>query len=70
VLKVISRSAFDLLAVLDTLTASATKLCGGDRAAIFQRRGDLYHFVSNYGFSYEMEAFARANPLLVGSSGA
>ena len=69
VLKVISRSAFDLQTVLDTLTASATKLCDGDRAAIFQRRGDLYHFVSNYGFSDEMEAFARANPLPVGSSG-
>ena len=69
VLKVISRSAFDLQAVLDTLTASATKLCDGDRAAIFQRRGDLYHFVSNCGFSDEMEAFARANPLPVGSSG-
>ncbi|MGO9419744.1 GAF domain-containing protein [Roseiarcus sp.] len=69
VLKVISRSAFDLQAVLDTLTASATKLCDGDRAAIFQRRGDLYHFVSNYGFSDEMEAFARANPLPSGSSG-
>ena len=69
VLKVISRSAFDLQVVLDTLTASATKLCDGDRAAIFQRRGDLYHFVSNYGFSDEMEAFARANPLPSGSTG-
>ena len=69
VLKVISRSAFDLQVVLDTLTASATKLCDGDKAAIFQRRGDLYHFVSNFGFSDEMETFARANPLPVGSSG-
>ena len=69
VLKVISRSAFDLQVVLDTLTASATKLCDGDRAAIFQRRGDHYHFVSNYGFSEEMESFARANPLPTGSSG-
>jgi len=69
VLKVISRSAFDLQAVLDTLTASATKLCDGDRAAIFQRRGDLYHFVSNYGFSEEMESFARAHPLPSGSTG-
>ncbi len=69
VLKVISRSAFDLQIVLDTLTSSATKLCDGDRAAIFQRHGDHYHFVSNYGFSAEMEAFARSNPLPSGSSG-
>ena len=66
VLKVISRSAFDLQAVLDTLVASAAKLCGADQAGVFTRRGDLYHWAANYGFSPEMLDYARAHPFAPG----
>jgi signal transduction histidine kinase len=62
VLKVISRSAFDLDSVLATLVASAAKLCEAEKGVIFLREDNSYRLVSNHGFSPEFEAFARANP--------
>ncbi|HSQ20779.1 MAG TPA: GAF domain-containing protein, partial [Blastocatellia bacterium] len=63
VLKAISRSAFDLDSVLSTLVGSAAKLCEAERGLIFLLKGNLYHTSANFGFSPELEAFARANPL-------
>jgi GAF domain-containing protein len=63
VLKVISRSAFDLDAVLATLVESAATLCEAERGLIFLRQDNHCHVVANYGFSPELEAFAKANPL-------
>jgi GAF domain-containing protein/anti-sigma regulatory factor (Ser/Thr protein kinase) len=65
VLKVISRSAFDLDSVLATLVASAAKLCEAEKGVIFLREDDNYRLVSNHGFSPEFEAFAKANPFPV-----
>ena len=53
ILQVISQSAFDLQAVLETLVSSAVRLCDADTGIIRRRKGDLYPVAATFGFTDE-----------------
>ncbi len=56
VLKAISRSTFDLRAVLETLLESAVRLCDADHAWMFQREGDQLTWLTSFGHAPDVHA--------------
>jgi two-component system, NtrC family, sensor kinase len=66
VLKVISRSAFDLQTVLDTLVQSAARLCEAHSASIHRPRDNAYPCIASHGYSREFQQYLREHPIVAG----
>src|SRR5262245_66275579 len=67
ILRIISSSPGDLQPVLDTIVATATRLCGAEKATIRRRSGDAYPMVAEHGFSPEQRTYMEQNPVAAGS---
>ena len=62
-LKVISRSTFDLQTVLNALIESATRLCDADQGAITREISGTFFRAATYGHSSDFSDYIREMPV-------
>ena len=65
VLKIISRSTFDLRAVLQTLVESAARFCAADKANIIREKDGVFNAAEAYGYSREFMDYIKNIPIKV-----
>jgi signal transduction histidine kinase len=70
VLEVISRSAFDLQAVFETVAESSVRLCGADRAFIYRLDGELLRMAVAFNAPQELKNFISQHPIRLGRDSA
>jgi two-component system, NtrC family, sensor kinase len=63
VLKVISRSAFDLRTVLQTLVESAARFCDAEKASVIRERSGGFYTAEAYGYSREFIDYIQDTPI-------
>ena len=61
-LKVISRSTFDLQTVLDSLTESAARLCEAEMVGITRLKGDACYYATTFGFPSTLNDYLNTVP--------
>src|SRR5271169_3096902 len=66
ILKVVSRSTFDLQQVFETLAESAVRLCSAERGFVFRFDGQLLRFTVGHNLSPEFRDFLERNPITPG----
>ena len=64
VLDVISRSAFELRAVFNTVAESSVRLCGSDRAIFYRFDGGLLRMAAGFNVSRELTEFVERTPII------
>jgi two-component system, NtrC family, sensor kinase len=70
VLKTISRSTFDLQAVLETLLQSAAQLCVAEKGGVWQRDGEFLRATATFGLTPEVHQYAIEYPMQLGRGSA
>ena len=63
VLKIISRSTFDLRTVLQTLLESAARFCGADKASIIREKDGVFYAAEAYGYSRDFLEYMKNIPI-------